>query len=34
VGDAALEATPAIWKGTIYVASRDGHMYAIGQKNG
>ena len=34
VGDAALEATPAIWKGTIYLASRDGHMYAIGQKNG
>jgi len=34
VGDGNLEATPAIWKGTIYLASRDGYMYAIGQKNG
>jgi outer membrane protein assembly factor BamB len=34
VGDGNLEATPAIWRGTIYLASRDGFMYAIGQKNG
>ncbi|OFW65098.1 MAG: hypothetical protein A2135_03825 [Actinobacteria bacterium RBG_16_67_15] len=33
VGEANLEATPAIWRGTIYVISRDGYMYAIGQKN-
>jgi outer membrane protein assembly factor BamB len=30
VGDGTLEATPAIWKGTIYLASRDGYLYAIG----
>ena len=34
VGEYNLEATPAIWKGVIYLASRDGYMYAIGQKNG
>jgi outer membrane protein assembly factor BamB len=28
--DGNIEATPAIWKGRIYVGSRDGHMYAIG----
>jgi outer membrane protein assembly factor BamB len=25
-----LESTPAVWKGMIYVGSRDGYMYAIG----
>jgi outer membrane protein assembly factor BamB len=30
VGDGTLEATPAIWEGTIYLASRDGYLYAIG----
>jgi hypothetical protein len=31
VGTGHLEATPAIWNGTIYLASRDGFMYAIGE---
>jgi outer membrane protein assembly factor BamB len=31
VGDGTLEATPALWKGTIYLASRDGYLYAIGE---
>ncbi len=31
VGDGTLEATPAIWEGTIYLASRDGYLYAIGE---
>ena len=31
VGASNIEATPAIWKGIIYVASRDGYMYAVGQ---
>jgi outer membrane protein assembly factor BamB len=31
VGDATLEATPAVWNGTIYLASRDGYLYAIGE---
>jgi outer membrane protein assembly factor BamB len=30
VGEGTLEATPALWKGTIYLASRDGYLYAIG----
>jgi outer membrane protein assembly factor BamB len=25
-----LESTPAVWKGMIYVGSRDGYMYAVG----
>ncbi|MEX0826240.1 MAG: PQQ-binding-like beta-propeller repeat protein [Acidimicrobiia bacterium] len=28
-----LESTPAVWKGMIYVGSRDGFMYAVGDKN-
>jgi outer membrane protein assembly factor BamB len=32
VGGATVEATPAVWKGTIYLASRDGFMYAIGSR--
>jgi outer membrane protein assembly factor BamB len=31
VGEANIEATPAVWKGTIYVGVRDGYMYAIGE---
>ncbi|HSG79983.1 MAG TPA: PQQ-binding-like beta-propeller repeat protein [Acidimicrobiia bacterium] len=31
VGESALEATPAIWNGTIYVGNRDGYLYAIGE---
>jgi outer membrane protein assembly factor BamB len=31
VGDGTLEATPALWEGTIYLASRDGYLYAIGE---
>jgi outer membrane protein assembly factor BamB len=27
-----LESTPAVWKGMIYVGSRDGYMYAIGDQ--
>jgi len=27
-----LESTPAIWKGMIYLGSRDGYMYAIGDQ--
>ena len=27
-----IESTPAIWKGTIYVGSRDGRFYAFGEK--
>ena len=26
-----IEATPAVWNGTIYVASWDGYMYAVGE---
>jgi outer membrane protein assembly factor BamB len=29
VGAGHLEATPAIWRGTIYIGSRDGYFYAI-----
>ena len=34
VSAAPVEATPTIWRGTIYLASRDGFFYAIGEKNG
>jgi len=34
VGHGNVEATPAIWNGMIYVGSRDGFMYAIGEQNG
>ncbi|MDR9449875.1 MAG: PQQ-binding-like beta-propeller repeat protein [Acidimicrobiia bacterium] len=27
-----IESTPAVWKGTIYVGSRDGRFYALGEK--
>jgi outer membrane protein assembly factor BamB len=30
VGAGAIEATPAVWNGTIYVGVRDGFMYAVG----
>ncbi|MFO7701208.1 MAG: PQQ-binding-like beta-propeller repeat protein [Acidimicrobiia bacterium] len=29
VGSASLLATPAVWKGSIYIASTDGYMYAL-----
>jgi hypothetical protein len=29
LGESCLEATPAIWNGTIYLGSRDGHLRAI-----
>ena len=29
VSASCLEATPAIWDGTIYIGSRDGHLYAF-----
>ena len=25
-----IESTPAVWKGKIYVGTREGHVYAIG----
>ena len=28
-----IEATPAVWKGRVYVGSRDGFMYSIGDAN-
>jgi outer membrane protein assembly factor BamB len=31
VGNGSIEATPAIWDGVIYLASRDGYYYAIGE---
>ncbi len=31
VGNGPIEATPAIWNGTIYVGVRDGYMYAVGE---
>jgi outer membrane protein assembly factor BamB len=34
VGTHQVEATPAVWKGRIYVWNRDGHPYAIGQRTG
>jgi outer membrane protein assembly factor BamB len=30
LGGACLESTPAIWKGRIYLGSRDGFMRALG----
>jgi outer membrane protein assembly factor BamB len=33
VGDSHIEATPAVWKDWIYIGSRDGYMYGIGQKD-
>ena len=29
-GGGAVESTPAVWKGRIYVGSRDGFFYAFG----
>jgi len=34
VGSGHIEATPAIWKNMIYVGSRDGYMYAVGDQDG
>jgi len=34
VGTGNLEATPAVWKGMIYVGNRDGFMYGIGEFDG
>jgi outer membrane protein assembly factor BamB len=34
VGGGHIEATPAVWNGMIYIGSRDGYMYAIGEQNG
>lgn len=34
VGDGNIEATPAVWDNMIYVGSRDGFMYAIGEQTG
>ena len=31
VGDGCLESTPAMWDGRIYVGSRDGFFYAVGE---
>ena len=31
VGEGTIEATPAVWNGRIYVGTRDGFMYAIGE---
>jgi len=31
VGEGVIEATPAVWNGTIYVGVRDGYMYAVGE---
>lgn len=31
VGGSVLEATPAVWNGMIYIGSRDGFMYAVGE---
>jgi outer membrane protein assembly factor BamB len=30
VSDSCIESTPAVWKGRIYVGSRDGRFYALG----
>ncbi len=30
--DGPVEATPVVWKGRIYVASRDGYLYCLGDK--
>jgi outer membrane protein assembly factor BamB len=32
LGGDAVEATPAVWKGRIYVAGRDGYFNAIGDR--
>lgn len=32
VAAGCLEATPAVWDGRIYIASRDGFMYAVGDR--
>jgi outer membrane protein assembly factor BamB len=32
VGDECLESTPAVWNGRLYVGSRDGYFYAIGDR--
>lgn len=29
--DGCIESTPAVWKGNIYVGSRDGYFYAVGR---
>jgi len=34
VGNGNIEATPAVWNGMIYLGTRDGFMYAVGQQNG
>lgn len=34
VGDGHIEATPAVWKGMVYVGNRDGYMYAVGEQDG
>jgi outer membrane protein assembly factor BamB len=31
VGEGQIEATPAVWEGRIYVGTRDGFMYALGE---
>lgn len=31
VGTATVEATPAVWRGRIYLWNRDGYLYAIGE---
>ena len=30
LGTGCIESTPAVWKGVIYVGSRDGNFYAFG----
>lgn len=34
VGTGSLEATPAVWKGMIFIGGRDGFMYGIGELDG
>ena len=34
VGTGQIEATPAVWKGMIYLGNRDGFMYAVGEFEG
>jgi len=31
VGGGCIESTPAVWNGRLYVGSRDGYFYAIGE---
>jgi hypothetical protein len=33
VATGCLESTPAAWNGRMYVGSRDGYFYAIGDRN-